>query len=502
MHLIHCFSPAFRICMTALLILFWLPAPLHAGEGKGAAFYDFGVFALEDNDFEGAEQHFKKAVAADPQNPLYQYYLGKTYLKTKRYEEAKKLFNLVIQQNGDLDGLKYDLALTHFHLEEWPQATFLFSIVAAEKPDNVLALYHLGLCNFKRERYKNALEYFQRAGEKNAGIKPNCALYAGLCHLKSGELQQAEKEFDFAAGHAGSKELEDMARKWKKAVQERIKADKPYRLYCRLGGQYDSNVPLEPVDQDLYSKEEDWALAGFLSGRYRLLQKSNMDFGLGYNHYQNFYKDFSQFNTIASTPNVFASYKIAPMTFSLNYLPTYYWIDGERYLRRHQVRPEIAWKMSPQLDSLLSFNYYHNRYLTNPGRSGHSLGGEAEIRYRFSATGAAIFCGLSYEDNFAEHGDYAYRQAGARLGGGLPLPFETALSVTGRVIFKQYKNMDSVYAKKRKDGKYSIDIILSRNLYSDWLAAECSYTYSKNSANIENYEYQSNVAALAAVIKF
>ena len=79
-----------RLFCFALIILCIIRFPANAEEEEepGRAYFDFGVFAFEDGDYEGAEGNFKKAIIADPENPYYNHYMGKTYIKMKRFEEA------------------------------------------------------------------------------------------------------------------------------------------------------------------------------------------------------------------------------------------------------------------------------------------------------------------------------------------------------------------------------------------------------------------------------
>ncbi len=501
MQIAHSFSRRPRIGLICVLLCLSFPVMLQAEE-KGTAYYDFGVFAFEENDLTDAEQNFQKALAADPRNERYQYYLGKTYLKMKRHEEAQTLLSEILQKNGTLEGLKYDLAMTHFYLGQFSEAGSLLSIVIAENPADVLAIYHLGICHFKQERYQSALPYFASAAEKNPGIRPNCALYAGICHFRMGELEQASQEFTVAADHAQLEEVKQQARKWQRSVQDRIKAQRPYRLYGKIGGQYDDNVPLEPIDEDLYANEGDWGLVGFLGGRYRLVETKNSTFGLGYNHYQIAYREFSDFNMIAATPNLFTTYAWSPLFFALSYQPTYYWVGSDDYLLRHQVRPEITWQMTSRFSSRFAFTYFGNNHFANSGRSGRTLGVDAELRYGLEDEGTAVFGGFSCQDNDTTHPDYAYQQASARLGASVALPFRLLMTVGGRFDLKTYDNIDSIYAERRKDRKCAVDLTVYRDVYSDWLGAECTYGFTKNDSDIDRYDYRSHTVTLAAVMKF
>jgi len=49
----------------------WTHLPASAEAEKGRGFYDFGVFAYEDREYDAAEKNFRKALQCAPGNPLF-----------------------------------------------------------------------------------------------------------------------------------------------------------------------------------------------------------------------------------------------------------------------------------------------------------------------------------------------------------------------------------------------------------------------------------------------
>ncbi len=73
---------------------------------EGRAYYDLGVFAYEDGDYEDAENNLTKALEFNPFNPFYNHYLGKTYLKKERYQEAENYLTIAWKISPDIPGLR------------------------------------------------------------------------------------------------------------------------------------------------------------------------------------------------------------------------------------------------------------------------------------------------------------------------------------------------------------------------------------------------------------
>ncbi len=184
----------------------------------GRAYYDFGVFAYEDGDYEDAEKNLKKALEFDPDNPFYNHYLGRTYLKMERYQETENYLNKAWEVNPDIPGLKYDLAFLNYKIPNYSMAVDLFTGIAKEDPSNVLAFYYAGVNLYKQKSYKKAVDYFISASEKSPTIKANGYYYAGICYQKMGKMEEAVEKLEYVKEHANSESLQKNAQKWLRAI--------------------------------------------------------------------------------------------------------------------------------------------------------------------------------------------------------------------------------------------------------------------------------------------
>ena len=164
-------SKSFNAIFGILFILL-LASVTYAEEEGGRAYYDFGIFAYEDKEYEDAEKNFKKALEFSPNNPFYNHYLGKVYLKTGRYQEAEDYLKRAWKVNREISGLKYDIAFLNYKTSNYLKAADLFKEIVKEDPSNVLASYHAGISLYKQRKYKKALEYFIGAAEGSPDSRP------------------------------------------------------------------------------------------------------------------------------------------------------------------------------------------------------------------------------------------------------------------------------------------------------------------------------------------
>ena len=484
-----------------LIVLFFL-MPANAQEERGNPYYDFGIFAYEDEDYEGAEKNFVKALEFNSENPFYNHFLGKTYLKMERYEEAMTYLNKTRKLDPDMPGLKYDTAFLYYKISNYANAADLFAEVVKVDASNVLACYYAGISFYKQNLYKKALDYFITASGKSPTIKANGYYYAGICYRKIGKIEKAVEKFEYVRDHADSSLLINNAIKWLQAIEKQKAALKHYSLYLKVGYQYDDNVRLEPLDEDLYADEDDWATLVVFSGRYNVVNRPDYKIGAGYNHFQTWYDDLNEFDLTGSTGNFYAKYRMDPFTLGVSYLPTYYWLDDKSYLMRHQIKPEITWKVAENVTTRFSYSYYRNNYFQNNDRDGHTHEGFLDLYYSAKEQKGFLFAGFGYEDNTTSDADQYYGQWKTKLGLSVKLLWELNFGLTGKYYYKEYDNVDSSFEVTRKDDKYYATVSLSRKLFYDCLGIVAEYSHTKNDSNISDYDYERNVTTLSLTAQY
>lgn len=483
-------------CILAISFVLVLLLPAHAEEGGGDAYYDLGVFAYEEGDYEGAERHFKKALEFDPGNPFYSHFLGKTYLQTGHYQEAMNYLNVAWKANPDMSELNYDMAFLNFKMSNYPRAADLFMEIVDEDPSNLLPHYN--------DLYQTALDYFLSVAEKSPGDMANGYYYAGVCYWKTGKPQQAVEKLEYVKDNAESAQLRKNASKLLRVINKEKEGEvvKPYSLYFKLGYYYDDNVALEPLDEDVYSDEDDFVTKAYFSGKYNFVNTKQYKIGAGYSHYQTWYNDLDEYDLIGSIVDFYAKYRLQPWAFGLSFIPSYYWLDSDSYLRRYRVKPEVAWQYDKNLLTSLSYSYYDNEYFQNDDRTGHTNEVSLDAYYSILNKKGYIFGGIGYEDNSASHDDEDYGRIKTKLGISLMIPWDLKLTVTGKYYDKEYDHVDTFYGVTRDDSQYHASLEISRRLFYDWLTVSAEFDYTKNESDIDDFDYERAVAGLALIARY
>jgi tetratricopeptide (TPR) repeat protein len=487
-------------CLLTLCLSFALSA--WAG-GGGQVYYDLGVFAFDEDNFVDAEKHFTAAIEQEPDNSYYQHFLGKTYLKTKRPEDAIIPLEAAWKLNPDISSLQFDLATAYYEVSNYKEAAKLFSGIVAQDPDNVLARYYLGMSYFKQDKYGQALNPLLQAGDENESIRENSYYFAGISHFKFDEPDKALEKLKYVETKGTSEKLRHSARQWQEVIKEQQTRSAPYNLYLELGLVYDDNVNLA-VDENIFTGEEDFAATFYFSGKYKFVNTLNRKLGVGYSHYQSFYQDLSEFDLTAAMPSLFYQERVSSELYlSFNYLPTHYWVDGDHYLRRNQLSPSLMYRLDNSKGLRLAYDFRKDDYFDDVlNRSGNGNIFKVDFITMLFNKNGDLTVGALYENQGASNPDYEYELLRAHFDFSYALPREWKLVVKGIFYRKDYDNNDSMAGYQREDDRISVGLELSRPVFYKWLLVQAKYYHTNNDSNINSYSYKKNVAGLSLITKF
>ncbi len=489
-----------QLLAVVLAFLFLAGAGVQALAGESAGgYYDLGVFAYEEGNFQEAESYFKTALDANPENPVYLHYLGRVYLETAQYVNAKKYLEAARDKDPELPGLNYDLGLLYYKTEQYNMASEHLTVAADEDPANVLAAYYGGICLYRQKRFNEAGPLFEQAAEKSPSLKVNSTYYAGICDYHNGNISAAEEKFTYVKENAESTIEKENAEKWLTIIGHE-EQQKPYALEFRLHYLYDDNVPLDPTGQEaVYSDASDSGIYGYAMGRYNIVNRSDFVLGAGVARGQTWYADLTEFDMSDTSADIYTTYSTRSFLFGLNYIPRLYTIDDEDYLLQHEVRPSIYWQPNRDLLTRFVYSYYAKDYRQNDARDGGLHDIYIDLYYHVFGGRGFVFGGLGYESSYSDDDAYNYTRPKAKAGLSTEVGWRVRMDLELYYYMKEYPNFPS---ETRDDDKLSGIVSLKRPVYWDWLFAVAEYNYTNNSSNVDKYEYQRNVVSLGLEAKF
>ncbi len=100
------FRPAFLLILVLIL-------PQCSDKNTSQDYYQSGLAKIEQQDFDGAEEDFQKAIEINPKNPDGYYGLGGIYNYRNEFEAAEKAFKSTLRLDPTYVDAHYSLGYTY-----------------------------------------------------------------------------------------------------------------------------------------------------------------------------------------------------------------------------------------------------------------------------------------------------------------------------------------------------------------------------------------------------
>ena len=465
---------------------------------SGRAYFDLGVFAFEEGDYQNAISNFEQALQLNSDKAEFHHYMGKTYLETKQYSQSEKFLTKAWKLAPSLPEIQKDRAILFYKQSNYQAAASLFLEIIRNNPSDIMSTYYAANCLYKQKDYYHAGQLFQKAA-KSPSIAANCLYYAGICAIKTGLPQKGRQLLMTVQNNPKAGDLKSYASKWISTLDKKMQIKKHYYLFAQLSYQYDSNIRLEPIDEDLYTDEDDYCTRFLVSGHYTFADIKPYQFSAGMTYFKYLYKDYSQYDMDGHMMHLNSKLDLQPVVIDLNFSPSIFWLDSEQYLKRMNVTPVISFKFNSQLRASISFANMFDNNLDNDGRDAHLAKNELTLTYIIPNKNIMLFSTFGVEimnaDNEINDYDLMYSKAGIRIQKVWGFTF----GLSGHYDLKKYEFIDPVYDAIRDDYRYLGTFYIKRSIFP-WLAIQTEYKFTKNSSNISlfNYERSSLTFSLTA----
>lgn len=466
---------------------------------SGRAYFDIGVFAFEEGKYQDAISNFEQAIQLNPDAPEFHHYMGKTYLETRQYVQAEKFLTKAWKMAPLLSEISKDRAILYYRQSNYQSAIPLFRDIIRHNPSDIMSTYYAANCLYKQKDYYQAGQLFQKAAKASPSLQASCLYYAGICYIKTGLPEKGRQFLIKVQNNPNAGELKSYASKWISALDKKKQIKKPYHLFAQLSYQYDSNIRLEPIDEDLYTDADDYCSSFLVSGNYTFADIKPYQFSAGLTYFKYLYKDYSQYDMDGHMMYLNTKLDLQPVIIGLNFSPSIFWLDSKQYLKRMNVNPTFSFKLNPRLTALISFANMFDNNLDNDGRDAHQAENELTLTYILPQKHIMLFSTFGLEimnaDNDINDYDLIYSKAGIRM----QKLWGFTLGLSGQYHLKKYEFIDPVYDALRDDYKYLGTFYIQRSLMP-WLGMKTEYKFTKNSSNINifNYERSSVTFSLTA----
>ncbi len=506
----------FPIILLAIFLSF---PPLASAQQSAMNYFVDGVEAFEAGSFQEAISSLEKAIELEPSNLEFQYYLGLTYSAMKRYENALKVFEWIVEKEPvKFRKAYFEIAAIYAKQDQYQKEIDTLTLVEKIDPKEVRVYLEKGYSYQKLKDYDRAIENFNKAKDLEPKLLQVVHYNIAAVYFEAEEFDKAEEMFTKAIEVDPKTATAENARKAIINVRGTKRARRPRYLSASLAWAYDDNVLLKALEQAALISptgealdESDQFQTFLFRGGYKFINRKDLEVGAGYSLYCTGYKELIESNVLGHIPHLYLQYHEGPIYFRTQYDFSYYYAggslnsqdkgfyltfanDSEDKLRMHSITPIITILVTPNLKSEITLSYQDKDYLDEVTSDASHYSGGIIPSYRIPNTEYHPRLGYKYgeEDASDEKSSYKYQQGLLGLSSPIWWGVWGDISITyERTNFKR---------DDRRDRKYIGAISLTRPI-TERFKLMFSYNYTNNNSNvsrdgIDPYKFKKNVYSL------
>lgn len=464
-----------------------------------------GVEALDMQNFEAAERSFRKALALEPQNLEFQYYLAVACVRLKKDEEALQIFESLIKKDPkNYFKAYFDVAAVYSRQGRYQKALETLNLAEEAQPNTARVALEKGYVYKNLKEYDQAIQCFNRAKELDPKETQLVYYMIGAVDLEREEFENADRMFKKALEVAPQTPLGQSAKQTLSTVKQAAWVRKPWYLTTALNWGYDDNVPRNPVEEITGGPvsgglgEGDQFETFFLIGGYKFLNRKDMEIGAGYSLFSLGYRDWTENNVTAHSPHAYFQGNFRPVYFRFQYDFSYYYAGGKKQdvnppiyltfannsyakLRMHSLTTSISILEPYNLRTDINLSYQIKDYLDGITADASRYG--ADITESYKIPGTECLPRVGYRYAYEQSGDkssvYRYHEVFA----GISSPIYWG--ITGDISFgymrTEYPEF-SIPITERGDKTYTLSVLLTRYLI-DRLLLTFNYLHIRNDSD-------------------
>ncbi len=458
-----------------------------------------GLKDLREENYEEALVEFMKARKQEPTSSRIAYYLGVTYKHMEQYDEAVPYLRDAVTFAPRIKEALVELTDALYQLDNLDEAKKWLDVAEKESLSSGRLEFLKGLIFLKEAKNLEAVAAFEKAKEMDTTLTQAAEFHIASAYVKQGKLEEARERFGVAVTVDPTSDIGMYARDYGKALAEKMERERPWRFNIGLGYKYDTNLVTKPTSgpvADSITGEKDSALNATLRGTYVAPFSFNGPFMFSAS-YQAYVDEYSHETNDAVNQSIMLApgYNFSRVSLRLPVLYGYTWLDGQRYMELVGIIPTVEIMANADNALELSFGYQYKNFLQELGADINDAEEDRDANNSSVSVGWTYLTGkqgvlnarYSYSQEHSDGINWDYRDDRLGLSAIYPL-FTEALKIqlSGEVDKVRYRNVHTVFGKKRKDDLVTAVVGLSYMLYKD-TEISARLTYTRNASNIPDF---------------
>lgn len=498
-----------------------------------------GSLLLSEGELEKAIRFLEKAREADSDDIEALYYLGLAYSRNGDNAKAADTFGALVEKAPQYEQVFFEYGMTLLSLEKFAQACTWLERANSQGPaaDTAASNFNLGYCYYETEKFEKALPLLESSARKDSAYAAQAHYFAGLCHYRLGNAEEAQSAFAQVNRDNPSPELAASAQKFIDTIKVGgAGGEKWWRANAGLAYQYDTNVMLWPSANDsdvIYSdidgtieqykeKSDNRAVLTLGAGIFHQPKegsRASFDYGL----YQSWHGQMKKMNLTNHGFSGMIGYRAKrtlytlPVSLSLAFLDNLTAETYHQYSITSNIAPTVSWMIGESAAFVLSYSF---KTLYFPGEP--PTGDDDEARQKQAADRDAynhslpikflaffdpgsFMLGYTPSYNAAEGDDWVYLSHQIDLGFGLNLKEYGKIDLGILYNMRSFANDHYLLKEKREDSKFGGNLSYALGFLDNYSAlAGIKYVSNTSSPSIfdEFFTYDRMVITLGLSANF
>ncbi|TAN40071.1 MAG: hypothetical protein EPN25_09195 [Nitrospirae bacterium] len=398
---------------------------------------------------------------------------GRVLLEENKFDLSAAEFRKAVRERPEDPAAHLHLGISLGRSGNREAETHLMKALILDPSDQKTNL-ELGVYYFNRQVFAEARDYFENALEMARGTSSAAA------------AEEYLRRLDAKAG------------------------DKRWSLGISAGGQYDSNVIVNPAGSPLpegITGKSDWKALLSVNGRFDLIKRENSTVSAGYSFYGTLNSRLHDYDIMQHVADLSADHKILPsLTFTGAYKFEYVLVGGQDYDSSHTIRPSLALSYGRGFQTELFYGFKYTGFKDselfegNSDRSGqnHLAGVTQTIPIGEKIKGEV---GYAFDRDLAKDDSWRYYGNKGFASLNIDLPYRIFVNLYGEYYHKRYDGINPASDLPRRDEAWTYSASATRFI-SETAGVTLAETYIHNGSNIDTYRYDRSLTTILLHVRF
>lgn len=467
------------------------------------------VALYQHEDYEEALSAFLKLQAENPSSSTIAYYLGLTYKQLQDVVSARRYLEEAVNGNPPVKGAIPDLIDVLYQCDKIKEAKEWIARAEQEKLSPAQVEFLKGVVLMKDEP-ENAALAFDEVIRIDPSYTKTANYYKGMALMQAKKYAAAKDVFRKVMISDVTSDMASFASEYTDVISKREDYDKPFHANVTVTMQYDSNVILEPVNEELATgigNKGDWRTMVNGMAEYNVKASDKISIKGGYSFYAAKQFDLGFYDALSNDFSVTPAYTMDKMmvAFPAHYL--HYHVNDKYYLSMVGFGPMA--NIMLDRDNMAHLSFTHSRKYFN-WQANLQDDTQDSFDYAWSAGWFYFFTkmrdgfvNLRYAMNYELAKGNNWTHFGNRITATAVTPVGKSMRLTTVVDYlrQDFLKLNSTYEKARTDDVLTVSSMFSIMPVKN-VEIQLSYSFVNDAASIGIFNYTRNVYGVGVKYSF